>query len=385
MTRPLSIRGGTALTPDGLAPIALRLDNGRVDGMDVAAVAGDRVIDASDLLVLPGIVDIHGDAFERQIMPRPKVRFAHDLALLDTDRQLIANGITTAYHGLTLSWEPGLRSLDAGIDFVAALRAVRGRLACDTRLHIRWETFALDAMDRVRDWLVMEPEPILAFNDHTTQSYAGRTSGDKLREWAGRAGITQDEYADLLERVWARGAEVEAAKRAMADAARAANAAMLSHDDMTPQMRRKHRALGCTVAEFPMSLETAEDARANGEHIVLGAPNVVRGGSHNNSINAADAIEAGLCTVLASDYYYPALLQAAFRLIDERGLPIDRVWPLISRNPAEAAGLTDRGSLAPGQRADVILVRAAPGAPAQVVAAIANGEIAFLSEDRLAA
>lgn len=385
--RPISIRGGSVLTGDGPASATLRVEDGRIDGLDRDAGPGDRILDASGLMVLPGIVDIHGDAFERQIMPRPKVRFAHELALMDTDRQLVANGVTTAYHGLTLSWEPGLRSLQAGEEFVTALRAARTGLACDTRLHIRWETFALDAMDRIIDWLASEPQPILAFNDHTTQSYGGRTSATKLAEWAARAGISQDEYVSLLEQVWSRGSEVEAAKRRLAAAAGAAGAAMLSHDDMTPQMRQSYRAIGCSVAEFPLSLETAADARDAHEHIVLGAPNVVRGGSHNNALNAADAIEAGLCTVLASDYYYPALLQAVFRLVAERGLSLGEAWPLISRNPAEAAGLMDRGMLTSGMRADVILVRPGDGTarPAQVVAAIAGGRLAHLSEDRLAA
>ena len=344
--RPLVVRGGRALIGDALVPADVRIEGGRIAALETAAEYGDRVLDADDLLVLPGIVDLHGDAFERQIMPRPKVRFAYDLALMDTDRQLVANGITTAYHGLTLSWEPGLRSLDAGRDFVAALNANRPQLACDTRLHIRWETYALEALDAVLDWLGDEPGPVLAFNDHTTQSYGGRTSATKLQEWASRAGITQDDYATLLERVWARGGEVEAAKQQLAEAARRAAVAMLSHDDMTPEMRQSYRAMGCHVAEFPMSLETAEDARRAGEHIVLGAPNVVRGGSHNNALNAADAVEAGLCTVLASDYYYPALLQAAVRLVRERGLPFAGVWPLISRNPARAAGLDDRHAAA---------------------------------------
>ena len=371
------------LTGGDLAIAGLRLEDGRVAAVDAAPEAGDRVLDASGLMVLPGIVDMHGDAFERQIMPRPKVRFAYDLALMDTDRQLVANGITTAYHGLTLSWEPGLRSLAAGQDFVSALQASRPQLACDTRLHIRWETYALDAVEVVGHWLDSEPDPVLAFNDHTTQSYGGRTSADKLREWAGRSGIGQDDYAALLERVWSRGEEVEPAKRRLAKAAESAGAAMLSHDDMSPQMRQAYRALGCQVAEFPMSLETAEDARSAGEEIVLGAPNVVRGGSHNNALNAADAVEAGLCTVLASDYYYPALAQAAFRLVRERRLKLAEAWPLIARNPARAAGLSDRGELTVGKRADAILLRAAEGLPVQVVATIVAGRLVHLCEDRL--
>ena len=107
---------------------------------------------ADGFLILPGLVDLHGDAFERQLMPRPRVSFDPRIALRDTDRQLVANGITTAFHGLTCSWEPGLRGREAAVAFLDALDAVKDRLACDTRLHLRQETFNVDAVDEIEDF-----------------------------------------------------------------------------------------------------------------------------------------------------------------------------------------------------------------------------------------
>src|SRR5436189_1406210 len=141
----MRIVGGRALVEGRLEEASIHLDSevGIVTAIGAQASA-EPTIDASGLLVLPGIVDIHGDAFERQIMPRPGVDFAMDIALVDSDRQAIANGITTVFHGLTWSWEPGLRGAENAHRFVKALTAVRPTLAADTRLHLRHETYNLD-------------------------------------------------------------------------------------------------------------------------------------------------------------------------------------------------------------------------------------------------
>src|SRR5918993_3762591 len=125
---------------------------------------------------------------------------------------------------------------------------------------------------------------------------------------------------------------------------------MLSHDDKTPAMRQGFRAQGVTIAEFPVNEETARDAAASGDFIVFGAPNVVRGGSHTGWTKASDMIAKGLCSVLASDYYYPAPLLAAFRLAADGVLPLAAAWQLMSSAPARAAGLTHRGVLAASPR-----------------------------------
>src|SRR5499427_9090571 len=138
--------------------------------------------------------------------------------------------------------------------------------------------------------------------------------------------------------------------------ARNAGVQMLSHDDKTPAEREAFRAQGVTIAEFPVNEETAREAAAGGDAIVYGAPNVVRGGSHTGWTKASDMIAKGLCSVLASDYYYPAPLLSAFRLADDKVLPLSKAWDLISAAPARATGLSDRGVLAAGHRADLLLV-----------------------------
>jgi alpha-D-ribose 1-methylphosphonate 5-triphosphate diphosphatase len=364
------IEGGDALVGDAFtdAPVAI---SGGVFTDAPAANASN--IEARGLYVLPGIVDIHGDAFEQALMPRPRVPIAPEIALAAVDRQLIANGITTAFHGLTVSWEPGLRSLENARVFVAALDTMRPHLAADTRLHLRWETFAFEAIADVTAWLGTRPTPILAFNDHTTVLVDADYAPRNLAKRAARTGLTADAYRTLTEDHWTRRAQVPADIATMAAAARAVGATILGHDETSPAMRAEYRALGAITCEFPMTLETAEAARSAGEHIVLGAPNVVRGGSHNDALDAATAVADGLCTVLASDYYYPAPLLAAFRLAELGVTPLAAAWGLVSRNAAEAAGLPDRGEIAPGRRADLILVDPHGPLP-RVVSAFVGGQ-----------
>jgi alpha-D-ribose 1-methylphosphonate 5-triphosphate diphosphatase len=181
-----------------------------------------------------------------------------------------------------------------------------------------------------------------------------------------------------------RGDEVPESIERLAGFARAAKVRMLSHDDATPAMRKAFRARGVGIAEFPVNEETAREAAEGGDFIVLGAPNVVRGGSHTGWTKASDMIAKGFCSILASDYYYPAQLLAAFRLAADGVLPLARAWDLISAAPANAAGLDDRGILAEGRRADIILVDDAIPLRPRIIAVIAAGRLVHLNDaDRL--
>ena len=373
MTVSVSLTGGKVLTPRGdLDTADLHIADGRI----VDAPAADALsIDCRGYHVLPGIVDVHGDAFELELHPRPGVDIAFPIAMGSVDRQLLANGITTAFHGLTVSWEPGARSLDAGRRFMAGLQALAPGFMADHRVQLRWETFAHDAIDDIAEWLTHHPTPALAFNDHTTSTLETVKAGDhhKLNKWAQRAGVTLEQYLAQVEAVGQRAAAVPAKIREVAALARRQGAVMLAHDERTGGERARHRDLGMRVSEFPLARDVAADAMAGGEHVVMGGPNVIRGGSHTGALSAEEAIGEGLCSVLASDYYYPSLLHAAERLV-ERGLrSLAEAWDLVSRNPAAAMGLDDRGVLEPGRRADVAVIDCA--GPWRLVHAVAGGKV----------
>jgi alpha-D-ribose 1-methylphosphonate 5-triphosphate diphosphatase len=357
----------------------------QVAGRDIVATGSDHgrstlSIDAGGLLVLPGIVDLHGDAFERQMMPRPGVDFPIDVALVDSDRQAISNGITTVYHATTWSWEPGLRSADNARRLLEAIEAMRPQLAADTRFHLRQETYNLDAETEIMEWLAEGRVDLFAFNDHMDSTVASLAKPQKRSRMVERTGLSGEAFDRLVESVVARAHEVPASIARLAQAARDANVRMLSHDDDSPEMRKAFRSQGVGIAEFPVNEETAREAAASGDFIVFGAPNVVRGGSHTGWTKASDMIAKGLCSVLASDYYYPAPLLAAFRLAADGVLPLAQAWQLISSAPARAAGLTDRGTLAAGQRADILLVDDTLPLRPRIVAVIAAGRLVHLTE-----
>jgi alpha-D-ribose 1-methylphosphonate 5-triphosphate diphosphatase len=380
----IRIEGGRALIGSALESTTIHLTPAQ--GV-ISAVGSDaparRRIDAEGLTVLPGIVDIHGDAFERQMMPRPGVGFDLDIALIDTDRQVLANGITTVFHGVTWSWEPGLRGPENARKVLEGIERLRPRLGADTRFHLRHETFNLEAEPEILQWLAARRIGLMAFNDHMLIADETSPRSKKLAQMVERSGVTREEFLALVERVRRRGNEVPASIERIAQAAVAHGVPLLSHDDASPDQRRWFRALGCRLAEFPTTVETAQEAAAQGDDIVLGAPNVVRGGSHIGWIDAKDMVRRGLCSVLASDYYYPAPLLAAFRLAAENVVPLAAAWALVSRTAAAAARLTDRGTIASGQRADLILVDTRGERP-HVVATIVAGRIVHLVDaDRI--
>ena len=374
------IEAGRALIDGELTETSLSIAGGEISGLGTAHTHGALTLDARDLLVLPGIVDIHGDAFERQMMPRPKVDFPIDVALVDSDRQSIANGITTVFHAATWSWEPGLRCGDNAQRLLEAIEALRSKLSADTRFHLRHETYNLDAEEKIGEWLANGRIDLFAFNDHTENTITQLNKPDKRKGMVERTGLSDEAFDALVRHVVSRADAVPGSVSRIATIAREADVRMLSHDDNSPAMRRTFRAQGVRIAEFPINEETAREAAAGGDAIVFGAPNVVRGGSHTGWTKASDMIAKGLCSVLASDYYYPAPLLAAFRLAHDQVLPLGKAWDLISAAPAEAAGLGDRGRLAQSLRADVLLVDDAIPLRPRIVAVIAAGRLVHLTD-----
>lgn len=379
----MRIQGGQVLVDGDFVEADVAIDESgtivAVGGEGVGSKVNGRCVDARGLYVLPGIVDIHGDAFERQLMPRPGVGFPIDIALMESDRQAVGNGITTMFHGVTWSWEPGLRGADNARAVLSAIESLRPRMAADTYCHLRHETFNLDAETEITDWLGDRRIGMLGFNDHMPGDNAPPRSR-KIAQMAERSGLSSEDFVALVARQRDRAGEVPGSIARLAAAAHDSAVAMLSHDDMSPAQRQWFRALECRLAEFPTTLETAEEATRAGDDVVMGAPNVVRGGSHIGWIGAADMIARGFCTILASDYYYPAPLLAAFRLAADGVVPLAKAWSFVAERPAKAAGLHDRGVITAGRRGDVIVVDATSVQRPTVVAALSNGRLVHINE-----
>jgi alpha-D-ribose 1-methylphosphonate 5-triphosphate diphosphatase len=372
-----TFEGAQVYLPGEIATTNVTIADGKI--AEIGGPAQGEVIDARGLILAPALIDVHGDAFERQVMPRPNTYFPLDVAVLDTDRQLAANGIATAYHAITLGWEPGLRDVGRGRSLMQAILDLAPRLLVENHVQLRWETFAFEALD-VIEWALSSPfTPSIAFNDHTSMTMRAydvpiqdrgfelspdfsiaSLDDDRMKKRtaskAHRAGLAEDDYVKLLGQVWERRSDVPATIARVAEMGRKAGAPMLSHDDTQPQTREFFRKHGAYVSEFPMVLEAAQSARDNGDLIVFGAPNATRGGSHIGSLGAGDMVEAGLCDVLASDYFYPAMLAAVARLDQEKRADRSTIWSLVSEGPAKSMNLHDRGKIEVGKRADLVLV-----------------------------
>ncbi|WP_375258412.1 alpha-D-ribose 1-methylphosphonate 5-triphosphate diphosphatase [Citreimonas sp.] len=394
----LTFEGATVYLPSEIARTNVTIADGAI--VEIGGPVQGTRIDARDQILAPALIDVHGDAFERQLMPRPGVYFPQEAAVIDTDRQLATNGIATAYHAITLGWEPGLRDVGRGRDLIRLIADLAPRLTVENRVQLRWEAFAFDALDVIQEALRGPLLPSVAFNDHTSmtmraydvpiQDRGFELSPDfsiaslddermkkRTASKAHRAGLSEDDYIALLARVWDRRGDVPEVIARVAAMAAEAGAPVLSHDDTTAQTRAWYRARGATVAEFPMVLDAARAARDAGDAIVFGAPNAARGGSHIGSLGAGDMVEDGLCDALASDYFYPAMLAAVARLDAERRADRLALWSLVSSGPARAMKLRDRGTIEVGKRADLVLVDWPDGHAPAVTGTWVAGRMAY--------
>ncbi|MCB1313639.1 MAG: alpha-D-ribose 1-methylphosphonate 5-triphosphate diphosphatase [Sedimentitalea sp.] len=371
----LDLIGAEVLDPGaGLVASRLSLAEGRI----VADPVG-RAVDLAGYLVLPGIVDAHGDGFERHLAPRRGAMKRIGEGLVAAEAELAASGITTAVLAQFFSWEGGLRGPDHAARVFDAIHSLRGTLVTDLVAQMRLETHMLDDFEalpaRLADWQV----PYLVFNDHLPHArLAEGRRPPRLTGQALKAGRSPEAHLAMMQGLHARSGEVPAALDRLCERLRAQGVRMGSHDDRTPEARAAWRARGVCIAEFPETLAAAEAAHAAGDPVVLGAPNLVRGGSHNGNVSALDLIAMGLCDALASDYHYPSLRRAALMLAESGVADLARAWALVSSGPAQLLGLSDRGRLAPGLRADLVILEAHSH---RVAATLSGGRVSYLAGD----
>ncbi|WP_170454386.1 alpha-D-ribose 1-methylphosphonate 5-triphosphate diphosphatase [Ruegeria arenilitoris] len=371
----LTFSGAQVLHPDrGLVGNDLSIADGLIQ-----EGSGAPVVDLSGYLILPGIIDLHGDGFERHIAPRRGAMKQMDEGIRAAEAELAANGITTAVLAQFYSWEGGVRGPEFAADVFRAIAAVKGSVVTDLIPQLRFETHLLDDYadlpGRIADWQV----PYVVFNDHLPHDRLaqGRTP-PRLTGQALKAGRSPEAHLKMLQDMHARTSEVPTALDALCAALAQQGVRLGSHDDATAEARCHCRARGVHIAEFPETLEAAEAAKAAGDHVILGSPNVVRGGSHNGNVSALDLIAMGLCDALASDYHYPSPRRAALMLMKSGLMDLAGAWALVSSGPARVLGLGDRGSLQPGKRADLVVLDAETQ---RVAATIAGGRVSFLSGD----
>jgi len=372
MTIECTFTGARVLGPEGWHEQPLTLGAGYIQTDPVK-----RRIDLSGYDILPGIVDVHGDGFERHMAPRRGALREAENGVIACAAELAANGITTAVMAQFFSWEGGIRSPDFAEHVFECVSNVRATVPVDLRFQLRLETYLLDDFDRAERVVERFGIGYVVFNDHLPHDrLAEGRKPPRLVGQALKAGRNPDAHFAFLLDLHARSAEVPEAVDALSHRLVRQGVVVGSHDDHAAADREAWATRGATVSEFPETAEAAQAARGGGAHIVMGAPNIVRGASHAGNIAAADLVGAGLCDALASDYHYPSPLRAAFRLAEQGLCSFEDAWRKVSRGPARVLGLSDRGDLEPGQRTDLIVL---DPATRRVAATIAGGQVAYMS------
>jgi alpha-D-ribose 1-methylphosphonate 5-triphosphate diphosphatase len=352
------------------------------------AIAGGRItkgplpeVDLSGYLILPGIVDLHSDALERHLLPRPPAAFPAAAALAAAEREAAAAGVTTVWLAQGWSWEGGIRAPEAAERFLQAHRDYRAQAVVDLRVQLRCETHLVDGAPRLLEAVRRHGIDYVTFNDHVAEVIdAGRDAPSQvLSHVAGRAerlGVAPEDYLAAAGAARARASEVPRHLCRLAEAFDGMGVVYASHDDPDAETRERYAMIGAKLAEFPATRRAAATARAMGDPVILGAPNILRGRSHSGGVSALDLLRDRLCDALASDYHPPSLAAAAWKLVDTGRMELPQAWALLARNPARILRLPDRGEIALGRRADLVIVNEQTRA---IEATIAGGRLAYLA------
>ena len=362
----IAIKNGRLVLPDRVQDgKILVLEDDRIRGIEDEIPQGaDRVIDAHGRYVLPGFLDIHSDRIEQFILPRPTARFDFELALKECERELLHQGITTIFHSFSLYKDEKfgkspLRTLQSVREMAALIRDIHDRYhLIHHRFHLRLEIDNLDAYDIAADMIEKGLIHEISFMDHSPGQGQFKNLAIYRTALAKYSGMAEEDYdfEGFLEREKNKEMLSFAQLRDLARLAHSRGIAVASHDDDTREKLDLNREIGVDISEFPITIPAAQYAKSLGFYTVVGAPNILRGGSHSGNMSAAEAVQAGCADILCSDYYPPAILHGVFLLHSKYGLPLPEVVRKATRNPALAVGLPDYGEIAPGRKADLLIV-----------------------------
>jgi len=365
----VAVVGGRLITPDAMVEGGVRIEGDRIVDVGDVDTDADTVIDADGRLVLPGLIDLHGDDIEGHLHPRPGARMDIPLALAAADRANVAAGITTKFHAISFEVdEEADRSPELAATLTDAIGAATDHLI-DHRLHARCEVTQERCVEAVLTVVDSGDADLVSVMSHVPGKGQFRDI-ETFREYYENADNRTAEAAEkvIAERTDIPMATIRERVDRVVERAHAAGVVTASHDDDTPEEVRRLAASCVDITEYPITLEAAEAAVAEGTTTAMGAPNLVRGGSQWGNLATAEGIDAGVVDVLVADYHPPSLLASVFVDTGE-SLP-ERV-ARVSANPADAAGLTDRGRIEAGERADLIVVDRDP-APTVTSALVAG-------------
>jgi alpha-D-ribose 1-methylphosphonate 5-triphosphate diphosphatase len=359
---------------------AVRIDNGMIAEIREEPVAGG--IAGDGLALMPGFIDMHGDMIERELEPRPRVNMPAEIAFRELDRRLAGAGVVTAYAAVSFTTGAAageMRSFEHTGQVIRDLCAVRDKLNVDHRIHARFDITLDNALSVIRGLIEDDTLDLVSLMDHTPGQGQYRDIERHIEHVAHMRGISRTEAQALVERKIADRTRPEdvltATLREISDLCKAHKVIMASHDDDTVEKVALMNAFGVAISEFPVDMIAAKEAHACGLANAMGAPNALRGQSYSGNLSARQAHEAGVLDILASDYHPSSILPAILILAqtDPNGLP--GAVRLATANPAKALGLTDRGRIEVGQKADLVI--AETDGMGHIVTSMRNGRVIY--------
>ncbi len=365
----LTLTNATIITRNEVIRGDLTVRDGRIASVAPAPrpSAAPGTIDLAGDYLLPGLVELHTDNFERAAVPRPGVRWPAVSAVITHDAQMVASGITTIYDAIAVGdiqrGGDRLATLDAMVNAVTKAQK-EGLLRAEHRLHLRCELSHYRLQELLAQFADHPLVGLMSLMDHTPGQRQFVTLDQFKTYYQGKYHLSDAELAAFIaDRKRDQALYAGPNRTAVIALARARGITLASHDDATSAHVAEAVEAGVAIAEFPTTREAAAAACKAGLHVLGGAPNVVRGGSHSGNISALDLARDRMLDILSSDYVPVALMHAAFLLGEEPGIGLPAGIATVSANPAAAAGLHDRGMLAEGLRADLVRVTVHDGLP----------------------
>lgn len=378
----LSIENATVVTPDGIFPDStIGIENGKI-----AYIGKHRnffnalAIDAVGLLALPGFIDLHSDVIETEIQPRPGGRFPIDVALVELDKKLAGCGITTMYHCLSFceSDKNEVRSTETVREIIQNINRLSSSLSVRNRIHARFEVTDVNCAAVMEAFIREQAVHMFSIMDHTP-GQGQFTSMQHFQTYYGRAEKMNGADIDQLakKRIQLRGELGDHHIRKLTSLCRQYRIPMASHDDDTPEKVRWVYDMGIRLSEFPVKLAAARSAMDLGMHVLMGAPNILRGNSLTDNLSGREAVQQGCCNIIGSDYSPAMMLHALFILHRLNAGPLNELVKMVSYNPAKALGIDDHlGSIQVGLYADLVLVDISDPIP-RIVKTFVGGKQVF--------
>ncbi len=360
VTSELCLANATVVLQDCVITGALHVVGDRIAAVTEGDVVPVGAIDCDGDLIVPGLVELHTDNLERHLEPRPKVKMPHVPAILAHDGELASAGITTVFDALRTgsivrtdeSYEKYAREVATELLTLRAANALRVRHL----IHLRAEVCSETLLEELAEFGPEDRVRLVSLMDHTPGQRQFRDLEQLKTYYTGKYNYSDAEFDALVIHRTELGERVRDQHEAgtVSEAARL-GATLASHDDTDIAHVTKSAGLGIRLAEFPTTLEAAEACRDEGIQIIMGAPNLIRGGSHSGNVSARALAEAGLLDVVSSDYV-PSLLLSSVFCLSKLWDDLPRAVRTVTANPADATGLQDRGRLAEGCLADLLRV-----------------------------